>query len=195
MLPAMRRLSDGIARLERGALRVLIATVAALVLGNLVARATGAAVAWADELSVYAMILSGFVGASLMFRMRRDPAVLLLHEAVPPRVVAALRATVSAVALAFALLLGWTCWLWFDPAALVRAGFDVTVFEAATFNFIYTERTPVMGLPAVWFFAVMPWFAATLAVHALTNLAEDAGLLPPAPPHPGLASGPAEGRP
>lgn len=182
MAAALRRLSDGIAALERGALRLAVAAVALLVLGNVAARAAGLAVAWADEAAVLAMILSGFLGASLLFRMRRDPAVLLLHEAVPPRAVAALRAAVSAVALAFALLLGWTCWLWFDPAGLVRAGFDVTAFEAATFNFVYTERTPVMGLRAAWVFAVIPWFALTLAVHAATNLSEDLGLLPPPPP-------------
>jgi hypothetical protein len=36
-----------------------------------------------------------------------------------------------------------------------------------------------MGLPHFWFFLVMPWFALTLTVHALTNLAEDLGLIAP----------------
>ena len=175
----LRALSDGLARVDRVLLQGLIAAVALLVLGNVAGRALGATLSWADELAIQAMVLAGFVGASLMFRLRRDPAVLLLHEYVPAPVARGLRVAVALAAIGFGVSLGWMCWVWFDPVGLWRAGFDVGTFEMTTFNFIYTETTPVMGLPSTYFFAVLPWFALTLTVHALHNLLEDLGVLAP----------------
>ncbi|MBK5927792.1 TRAP transporter small permease [Rhodobaculum claviforme] len=175
-LPALSR---GLVRIERVALMALIAAVAGLVLVNVGLRATGRTLAWADEAAILCMTLAGFVGASLMLRMRTAPAVALLHQLVPEGVARGLRALVSVVVVAFGGVLAWLCWRWLDPLALVAAGFDIAVFEAATFNFVYTETTPVMRLPKVWVFLVMPWFALSLTVHALANLAEDLGLAAP----------------
>jgi TRAP-type C4-dicarboxylate transport system permease small subunit len=132
---------------------------------------------WADELAVYFMILTGFVGASLMLRLRTDPAVTLLHEFLPARYVRILRIAIAAIALVFGVLLVWMCWNWFNLPALVAVDFDIRRFEGSTFNFIYTEMTPVMGLPAMIFFLIVPWFAMTMSIHALTNLLEDTGFL------------------
>ena len=82
---------------------------------------------------------------------------------------------VALLALAFGLALLWMCWRWFNLPALVAAGFDVRTFEGRTFNFIYTEVTPVMQLPSVIFFSVVPWFGLTFSVHALANLFEEFG--------------------
>jgi TRAP-type C4-dicarboxylate transport system permease small subunit len=174
---ALSRLSAAIAAVERVALMVLIASVAGFVLMNVGARAVGVTVAWADEIAIYSMILSGFVGASLMLRARTDPAVLLLHEVLPGRAVKMLRTVISAVALGFGIMLIHLCWRWFDPARLAAAGFDVPAFEGATFNFIYTDTTPIMGLPFFWFYLVMPVFALAITVHAATNMLEDLGLV------------------
>jgi TRAP-type C4-dicarboxylate transport system permease small subunit len=154
-----------------------VLVIATFVLLNVGLRVFGITIAWADELAVYAMILSGFVGASLMLRARIDPAVLLAHEIVPERVARALRVVVSAGSAAFGIVLFWLCLRWFDPAGLMAAGFDVAEFEMQSFNFIYTDTTPVMAVPSYWFYLVMPWFALTLSVHALANLAEDFGLI------------------
>ncbi len=184
MLPAriLRALSDLLMRVEKAALMLLIAGVAGFVLVNVGARAFRLTLAWADEAAVLCMVLSAFVGASLMLRMRSDPAVRLLHQVVGPRALRGLRTLVSAVSAAFGLVLGWLCWRWFDPVGVAAAGFDISAFEMATFNFLYTETTPILRLPFWWFWLVLPWFALTLTVHALTNLAEDSGLLaPPAP--------------
>ena len=178
----VRGLSDAVARIDRLLLQLLIAAVALFVLANVGARAVGFTLSWADELAIQAMVLAGFVGASLMFRLRRDPAVLLLQEYAPSPVARALRVAVALAAAVFGVALGWMCWIWFDPPGLIRAGFDIASFEMTTFNFIYTETTPVMGLPFTFFFAVLPWFALTLTVHALRNLLEDLGILPPAAP-------------
>ncbi len=178
LLSLLRTLSDGVVRIERALLAALILALVGFVLLNVCFRLFGVTLAWADELAVMAMVWSGFVGASLMFRARIDPAVRLLHEAVGASGARALRLAVSALAAVFGIALIWMNWRWFDPVGLWSAGFDVTAFEAATFNFLYSGRTPVLVWPAFWFYLVMPWFALTLTVHALTNLAEDAGLIP-----------------
>lgn len=180
MLPArlLRGVSDVLAAIDRWLMTLLVALIAALVLLNVGARAFGYTVAWADELAVRSMILAAFPGAALLFRMRRDPSVQILREMVAAPVARVLRAGASLAALVFALLLLWMCWRWFQPLAFMAAGFDVREFQMATGNFIYSDVTPVMGLPSAIFFVIVPWFGLTLTVHALTNLAEDIGLLP-----------------
>lgn len=173
----LRRLSDLLSRVERVLLIVLIAMVAIFVLMNVTFRLFNVTLAWADELAVLSMTMAGFVGASLMLRARTDPAVLILHEVLSPPSVRVLRVIVSALAAVFALALGWMCWRWFDLPGLMAVGFEIGEFEMSTFNFLYTERTPVLGAPFFWFFLVMPWFALTLGVHALTNMVEDLGLI------------------
>lgn len=155
----------------------LVLAIAGFVLMNVLLRMIGITIAWADEIAVYAMIMSGFVGASLMLRARNDPAVLLLHEMFPIAGRAAFRLIISLIATGFGLTLLYLCWRWFNPVALVASGFDITSFEGATFNFIYSETTPVMGLPSYWFYLIMPWFALTISVHGASNLLEDMGLV------------------
>jgi TRAP-type C4-dicarboxylate transport system permease small subunit len=179
LLRLLRALSDGVVRIERVLLVALILALVGFVLLNVGFRLFGVTLAWADELAVMAMVWSGFVGASPMFRARIDPAVRLLHEALGGSGVRALRLAVSALASAFGIVLIWLNWRWFDPIGLWAAGFDVAGFEARTFNFLYSGKTPVLVWPTFWFYLVMPWFALTLTVHALTNVAEDASLIPP----------------
>lgn len=174
----LRSFSDALVRIERVLLMVLVAALVSLVLLNVGFRLFGVTLAWADELAVLAMVWSGFIGASLMLRARIDPAVRLLHEAVGPALLRVLRVTVSVLASGFGAALIWLNWIWFDPLTLAAAGFDVAEFEGTTFNFIYSGQTSVLVWPYFWFYLIMPWFALTLTVHALTNLAEDAGLVP-----------------
>ncbi len=185
----LRRLSDGLVVLERLLLMALIGAVATLVVLNVSFRAFRVTLAWADELAILSMTLTAFVGASLMLRARSDPAMKILHEVAPPALLRTLRIAASALSLVFGLLLAWLCWRWFDLAGLASAGLDIGAFEMTQFNFLYTEVTPVLGLPSWWFYLVMPWFALTLSIHALTNLAEDLGLLAPAANPSGLNSG------
>jgi TRAP-type C4-dicarboxylate transport system permease small subunit len=173
----LRRLSDALVRLERLALMLLVGGMAGLVLLNVTLRLFRVTLAWADELAILSMTLAAFVGASLMLRARSDPAVLLLHEVAGPRLLRGLRSLVSALAAGFGMLLAWMCWRWFNLPGLIATGFDIGSFEMATFNFVYTQVTPVLGVRTFWFHLVMPWFALTLTVHALTNLVEDLGVI------------------
>jgi TRAP-type C4-dicarboxylate transport system permease small subunit len=169
-------LSALLTRIERVGLMLLVAGIAVFVLLNVVFRYFGVTLAWADELAVLCMTLVAFVGAALMLRARTDPAVLILHEKGHPALVRVLRLMISVLAAVFGVALAWMCWRWFNLPGLIAAGFDVGEFEMTTFNFLYTERTPVMGLPSWRLFLIMPWFAVSITVHALANLAEDLGL-------------------
>jgi len=189
LLGLLRSFSDSLVRIERLTLMALVLGIAGFVLLNVTFRLFRVTLAWADELAIMCMTLAAFVGASLMLRARSAPAVLLLHEVARGGLLRALRVLVSALAAAFGVLLAWMCWRWFDLPALIAVGFDVGEFEMSTFNFIYSEVTPVMGLRAHWFYLVMPWFALTLTVHALTNMAEDLGLVAPPPPETEVTGG------
>lgn len=179
LIRLLRALSDAMLRLERLALMALVAGLAGLVLVNVGSRALGRTLAWADELAVLCMTFVAFIGAALMLRARIDPAVRILHEIAGPALLRALRVLVSALSALLGLVLLWLCWRWFDLPGLISAGFDIDTYEMTRFNFLYTEVTPVMGLPRFWFYLIVPWFALSLSLHALTNLAEDAGLIEP----------------
>jgi TRAP-type C4-dicarboxylate transport system permease small subunit len=178
MIPmTLSKLSSGFSAVERVVLRVLIATLALSVLMNVLLRMIGITLAWADEVGVYSMVLSGFVGASLMLRARIDPAVLLLHEFLPARAVRGLRMTVSALSALFGVVLIYLCLRWFNPMQMIAVGFDINAFQAATFNFIYTDRTAITGTPSYLLYLIIPYFAVAITIHAATNLCEDLGLI------------------
>jgi TRAP-type C4-dicarboxylate transport system permease small subunit len=80
--------------------------------------------------------------------------------------------------LALGLALLAMCWLWMDPAGIVRHGFDAKEFAAESFNFLYTERTQTLDWPTWLVQLILPIFSLTLSVHALANLLEDLGLQP-----------------
>ncbi|ABG31171.1 TRAP transporter small permease [Roseobacter denitrificans] len=174
---SLSRLSAVIASIEKVLLMLLVLMIFVFVLMNVVLRVFGITIAWADEVAVYSMIISGFLGASLMLRARIDPAVLLVYELASARVIRALRTAVSLATAVFGVSLCYFCWLWFDPLALAAAGFDIPAFEGATFNFTYTDTTPVMGVPLFYIYLIMPWFALAITIHAVTNLAEDMGFV------------------
>ncbi len=177
----LRALSDGMIRIDRVLLMVLIAAIAFFVLINVGFRMFRITLAWADELAKLSMILAAFPGASLMLRARIDPAVKIVQEMLRGPVVCLLRIVVSMVASAFGVILIWLCIRWLDPMGLWAAGFDIGTFEMTTFNFVYTDVTPILQWRFIWFYLIMPWFALTITVHALTNLAEDLGLIDPRP--------------
>lgn len=172
-------LSSGLLGVERILVGGLMGLLTCLVLLNVVTRYAGRPIYWVDEAAVYAVVWLTFIGASAMTRLRLDFAVDLMTERLSPAARRRARLAATACVVVFALLLGWMCWLWLEPAGIAAAGFDAREFAAQSFNFIYTERTQTLGWPNWLFYLIMPIFAASLLVHGLANLLEDAGVHPP----------------
>jgi len=167
------RTSDALARFERLLLIASVAAILGLILLTVVTRAAQASIYWVDEAAIFAMVFCTFIGASLLVRMRLDFAVTLLTDFAPAALRRWVPAVNSAIVLLFAAMMLWLCWNWFDPVVFARAGFDPAKFFGETFNDIYREMPATVGVRKVWFYLVMPWCSATMAVHASANLAED----------------------
>lgn len=166
------RISRIIASAETLALQLLVGAIMLLMITNVVFRWLFVSLYWADELAINLMVIFSFVGASLMFARRRNFAVTILRDNLGPGGQRVLGMIVEALGLVFAFVLGYACWLWFDPLTLVRAEFDLRLFFGQTFNSVYQETTDTIGLRRLWFFIIIPVFAVTLAVHSLAGLFE-----------------------
>lgn len=170
--------SDFVLRCERHLLSSLMGLLIVLVLLNVVTRYGGFPLYWVDEASVYCVVWLTFIGASAMTRLRLDFAVTLLTDKLGARAARVAKASASGGVLLLGLALLAMCWLWMDPAGIVRHGFDAKEFAAESFNFLYTERTQTLDWPTWVVQLILPIFALTLSVHALANLLEDLGLQP-----------------
>ncbi|QFZ87119.1 TRAP transporter small permease subunit [Variovorax paradoxus] len=170
--------SDFVLRCERHLLSSLMGLLIVLVLLNVVTRYGGFPIYWVDEASVYCVVWLTFIGASAMTRLRLDFAVTLLTDKLGARAVRIAKAGASGCVLLLGLALLAMCWLWMDPAGIVRHGFDAKEFAAESFNFLYTERTQTLDWPTWLVQLILPIFSLTLSVHALANLLEDLGLQP-----------------
>jgi TRAP-type C4-dicarboxylate transport system permease small subunit len=170
-------LSGRLLRLEQRAIQGLMFLLCGLILLNITTRYSGRPIYWIDESAVYSVVWLTFIGASAMTRMRLDFAVTMLTERFPERGVAIFRAVATMGVLLFGICLAVMCWLWLDPVGIVRAGFDAKGFAAASFNFIYTERTQTLNWPTWVIYLIMPVFALSMSLHALANLCEDLRLV------------------
>lgn len=169
----MRRLSHGIAQVERAALVLCMALVLGLVLLNVVTRSVDHSLFWVDEAAVFAMVWACFIGASLLVRLRMDFAVTVLTDPLPDGLRHAARVAVDALVLVFGLLMVVLCWWWFDLPTLAANDWQLQPFFEATFNGIYMDRPTTVPFPKWWFFLVLPWFSITTSIHAAANLMED----------------------
>lgn len=170
--------SAGLLRVERLAVQGIMALLAVLILVNVFTRYSGAPIYWIDESAVYSVVWLTFVGASAMTRMRLDFAVTMLADALPARHRRAMKIAAGACVVALGAALIVFCWLWFDPAGIVAAGFDAREYAAESFNFIYTERTQTLDWPSWILYLAIPLFAVSATIHATANLLEDLGYAP-----------------
>jgi TRAP-type C4-dicarboxylate transport system permease small subunit len=168
----LSRVSNAVVAAEKRLVSMLAAVLVLLILLNIVTRAAGAAIFWVDELAIYTMIWMALIGASVMLRLRMGVAVTLITDLLPRPLRRALTRLVDAVLLFFAVVLLVLCWQWYDPVALMRAGFDPDVFAQNTFKFIYTEPTNTIGISKFWVWLAVPLMAAAMTLHALANLLE-----------------------
>ncbi len=166
----LKRISAGWARIELAVAACLALGVTLLILLNVVTRSWGAALYWVDELAIYTMVWMTFLGASAAIHYGNAVAITILTDVLPPALKWGAAKLVDLIIFAFALFLLWFCWRWFAPLGLVRAGFDVSAFQAETFNFIYAEPTLTLRIPKYLVWLVMWLFALGATLHSLAHL-------------------------
>ena len=171
ILGSLRRLSDTVAIIEAPLAGLLIAVVFGLLIANVVTRALTIPVYWIDELAIYAMIWSAFLGASFCLNRKSHIAVTLLADMVPRRFTRIFAVASNALLVAFFLIFAFVLWQWFDPLTLLASG-SLSAFSQATFNFMYEEPTTTIGFRKVWFWLILPVFCLTGLLHTLTTLVE-----------------------
>ena len=180
MFRLLTRISAQIVKIEKWALIILATAVTGLILLNVVTRSLSYAIFWIDELAIYAMIWLVMIGASTKIRARKGIAVTLLEGMVGNRIWFRFLVVVDAIIFCFALWLIWLSWIWYDPFALIKAGFDITKFSEQSFNFIYQEPTTTLTVPKYLIWLIMPITALSMSLHALVNLSERlTGTAPP----------------
>ncbi len=172
MLAFLQKISGGILAVEKIIMIFLAAAVTGLILLNVVTRSVNFALYWVDELAIYSMIWMVLIGASMIVRLRKGIAVTILEEMLSQRMKNHMALVVDFVILAFALVLIWMCYLWYDPLTLMSVDFDLAEFSADSFNFIYEEPTNTLGIPKFWIWLIVPVVALTMTIHALVNFME-----------------------
>jgi TRAP-type C4-dicarboxylate transport system permease small subunit len=170
LLKIITTLSDRIAQAERGVLRLIALALPLMVLANVAGRAMRSPIYWMDELSILLMVWLAMIGMSLTLKTRDAVAVTMLVDVVPPLLAKAMKILIDLLVLLFGITLLVLCYRWFDPATLMRLGFDLREFSGETFNFMYQDTTATLGIAKFWFWLVVPLVAVTISVHALSNL-------------------------
>lgn len=150
-----------------------MALLLGLILLNVVTRYSGASIYWIDESAVFSVVWLTFIGGSAMARLRLDFAMTMLTDKLSPDWARRAKVAAGMCVVGFAAALAAMCWFWFDPVGIAQAEFNAKKFAAASFNFIYTERTQTLNWPSWVLYIVIPIFSVTLFVHALANVLED----------------------
>jgi len=167
-------------RIERLIIILLMALLLGLILLNVVTRYAGSSLYWVDESAVFSVVWLAFIGGSAMTRLRLDFAMTLLTDKLSPLWARRAKVAAGGCVVGFAVALAAMCVLWLDPIGIAQAGFDAKKLAAASFNFVYTERTQTLNWPTWVLYLVVPIFSVTLFFHALANVLEDLRLAPAA---------------
>ncbi len=175
MLKTIHTLSDGIARIERALIRCIAIALPLMILVNATGRAARNPIYWMDELAILLMVWMAMIGMSLTLKTRDAVSVTMLVDMVPPRMMKAMKILTDILVLAFGIIVLVLSYRWFDPLALIRAGFDLHAFSGDTFNFIYEDTTNTLGIRKFWFWLVIPLTALTTSVHGMSNLIHTLG--------------------
>jgi TRAP-type C4-dicarboxylate transport system permease small subunit len=133
---------------NRCVIAALLAAMAVLVFGNVVARYLfNASFGWVEELTRYMMIWLAYLGAGLALRHGNHVAVMLLVDALPRTPALLLRAVVGLVLAGFVAALAWIGWEYAD--------------------FAMRQRTPVLQWPTGYVYLAIPIGCGLMAVHLL----------------------------
>ncbi|MFM7568433.1 MAG: TRAP transporter small permease [Betaproteobacteria bacterium] len=192
LVRAVIAISAVVLRIERLIIILLMALLLGLILLNVVTRYAGSSLYWVDESAVFSVVWLAFIGGSAMTRLRLDFAMTLLTDKLSPQWARRAKVAAGASVVGFATALAAMCVLWLDPIGIAQAGFDAKKLAAASFNFVYTERTQTLNWPSWVLYLVVPLFSITLFFHALANVLEDL-CLAPASRFPGFKIGDSQG--
>lgn len=129
----------------------LMATMAVLVFGNVVARyLLDASMIWVEEFTQYQMIWITWLGAGLALREGRHVAVDLLEERLPQRARRTLRLAIGLAVLVFLVV--------------------VAVLGVQISAFTWQQQTPVLEVPAGLPYLGVPIGASVCALHLVLVL-------------------------
>ncbi|MCB5410180.1 TRAP transporter small permease [Pseudogemmobacter faecipullorum] len=172
----LARLSHGVMRAEAALAASLTALIFALMLASALMRFLQQPLIQADELAVHLMVCLAFLGASLAVAQKSHMTIALLPETLPPRAALWLQLATDLAVLSFLLIMALVIWNWLDLPGLIRAG-SASAYEAASFNFLYSDPTQTLGLRKIWFWLVMPLTTLTSVLHILAQLGADIAAL------------------
>ena len=170
LLSKFWQLSRFWARVEIALSASLVAIITALVLMNVVARSMNQAVYWVDELTIYALVWMTFLCASAAVHYSQSVAITFIKDMVPEKAARLMGRLVDVAVFIFALAMVYLCFRWFMPVELMKAGFDIDVFQSASFNFIYNEPTTTLGIKKAWVWSVIWLFSFGVLLHSTCNL-------------------------
>jgi TRAP-type C4-dicarboxylate transport system permease small subunit len=106
--PFLKRLDDGVVRVNRWALILLVAVMAVLVIVNVISRyAFGHSFSWVEEATRYMMIWAAFLGAGPALRVGGHIAIESLARSLPSGAARLLRAAIVLVMAVTLLVLIW----------------------------------------------------------------------------------------
>lgn len=169
----LQRISRSLCRLEQQAAGLCALLITALIILNVSTRAMNQAVFWLDEAAIFVMVWMLFLAMSVLLKQRQAVAVTVLVDLLPPAMRRMLGVVIDLLVLLFAVLLLAFCWNWYTPLDLLRHGFDMEAFSAATMNFMYQSRANTLPLHKFWVWLIVPYFALSVCLHSLANLLAD----------------------
>ncbi|MFD1794930.1 TRAP transporter small permease [Paracoccus aurantiacus] len=148
-------LSNGLARVERWASRLLVVAFVALIVANVTMRyVVGRPIVYAEELAAILLVWLAFVATSITVHDRAQIGVTLLTERLPEGIRRIVDIAVMAVIAAILGVLLWTSWRW------------------ATSPMVDFDQIITTGWPKAPFYLIVPVFAAAALIHVLADLAE-----------------------
>ncbi len=134
--------------LNRWALIVLLGTMAALVIGNVISRYVfGHSFSWVEEATRYMMIWAALLGAGPALRVGGHIAIDTLHVALPDTGARLLRGLIVAIMAATLVVLVWL-------------GIEYA-------SFAWEQESPVLGWSLGKVYLALPVGAALMLVHLL----------------------------
>jgi TRAP-type C4-dicarboxylate transport system permease small subunit len=147
-----RRVRRGLLAAEKIAATLLLVAVTGLVVLQVVARYVfDRPLFWTDELARYCYVWLSFVAAVAVTAGRSDVVIDVVDRIVGPRTLVGIKAVAHLVVVA-------TC------AWMVYGSFDWLLQTAKL-------KSPALGMPMIWLYAVVSLTFALMALHAAANLA------------------------